>query len=434
MGKLLKWAAVVIVVIVVVGLISTMSNNNDKDSGSGDAKDQKTSSGERQKDGADSGKTLPPVRQTPKPSLDTIACTIEQQGIHPTARGPRLKLVAMVKNNSDHRFKGTVRVTACDVTGGRVDSDLIFFDGGIGPDGMEKKAILWFKTPEAISAFKYQASGDFEAVADLGTAGVSFEQVGQVSGRPFFFIYTPKQDRASLEKIIAAYRKRHPNSFGGRLRLYFFNDKSKAARKFPMDDAAMSCHFAMYGWNKRTNWERLNFISGSEMAKYRRGSGSSVTPTGRVDPLALAVGKSYRLSRETPLMPEFEPADPIAATGRVKHVPSGGTITVRSVRIKGTTVKTPWYEVAAADSRGRVIGKGWVSSLALLGQTIAPVGPSPTTPATSGEIARGKMGLARSYISAGMKDKAKAILEGVVKEHPKTDAAEEAGELLKGLE
>jgi len=91
------------------------------------------------------------------------------------------------------------------------------------------------------------------------------------------------------------------------------------------------------------------------------------------DPQALKVGRTYRLSERTALMPEFQPADPLAAIPKMKYVPVDGRIRVISVRRKRGT---PWYSVRAADAAGKVIGDGWVNSIALLGQDVEREAPS----------------------------------------------------------
>ena len=45
--------------------------------------------------------------------------------------------------------------------------------------------------------------------------------------------------------------------------------------------------------------------------------------------------------------------------------------------------------------------------------------------------AKGRLGLAKSYLAAGMLDKATKILQDIIKKHPKTDSAKKARELLK---
>lgn len=74
----------------------------------------------------------------------------------------------------------------------------------------------------------------------------------------------------------------------------------------------------------------------------------------------LRVGQTYQLSKKTSLMPELEPADPIAALSNIKEIPIGGTVKIIKITIKENT---PWYYV---DAQG--IGEGWINSVALIGQ------------------------------------------------------------------
>lgn len=59
--------------------------------------------------------------------------------------------------------------------------------------------------------------------------------------------------------------------------------------------------------------------------------------------------------------------------------------------------------------------------------------PTPVPPAPRSHPARGRLGLAKSYAAAGLKAKARKILQEVVKTYPDTDYATEAKELLEGL-
>ncbi len=81
----------------------------------------------------------------------------------------------------------------------------------------------------------------------------------------------------------------------------------------------------------------------------------------------LEIGSSYRLSGETPLMPEFEPADPLSAITRMTSLPATSTIVVRERREKRGT---PWYRAEAYGPGGNRIGQGWINSGALIGQII----------------------------------------------------------------
>jgi len=76
---------------------------------------------------------------------------------------------------------------------------------------------------------------------------------------------------------------------------------------------------------------------------------------------------TYSISKNTPLMPEFEPSDPLAALDNVKDLKAGSRITVLSIKMKNNT---PWYKVAATDPKGKSISNGWINSTALIGQEI----------------------------------------------------------------
>jgi hypothetical protein len=81
---------------------------------------------------------------------------------------------------------------------------------------------------------------------------------------------------------------------------------------------------------------------------------------------ALVTGETYRLSRETPLMPELNPTNPLAALAAVKRIPAGGVITLEGVVTKDGD---PWYRVHASfDGATRV--HGWINSVALTGQRL----------------------------------------------------------------
>lgn len=81
----------------------------------------------------------------------------------------------------------------------------------------------------------------------------------------------------------------------------------------------------------------------------------------------LEVGKSYLLSKETPLMPEFEPSDPLEAISRAIKLQAGTNITIIERKMRGST---PWYRVRASSGSGSRIGEGWINSIALIGQEL----------------------------------------------------------------
>jgi hypothetical protein len=93
------------------------------------------------------------------------------------------------------------------------------------------------------------------------------------------------------------------------------------------------------------------------------------SPFPNLDPLNLEKGQAYVVSEQTPLMPEFEPADPLGALQRVKQIPKSGSFKVYEIRKKGSF---PWYRVVAIDKNKRKIGSGWINSGALLGQELKP--------------------------------------------------------------
>jgi hypothetical protein len=84
----------------------------------------------------------------------------------------------------------------------------------------------------------------------------------------------------------------------------------------------------------------------------------------------LQVGNRYRISRGTPLMPEIEPADPMAAIALIQQIPSGGAIQIHELRNRGGT---PWYRATAYGAAGESIGDGWINSTALIGQDLQVV-------------------------------------------------------------
>lgn len=84
-----------------------------------------------------------------------------------------------------------------------------------------------------------------------------------------------------------------------------------------------------------------------------------------VDPSALRRGKTYRLARETPLVPEPEPKDVWAAIAGIRHLESGTTVRVTRV----IDNNGHWYRVRILS--GSASGaEGWINSTALIAQDI----------------------------------------------------------------
>ncbi|MFX0194571.1 MAG: hypothetical protein ACFFCW_00490 [Candidatus Hodarchaeota archaeon] len=78
----------------------------------------------------------------------------------------------------------------------------------------------------------------------------------------------------------------------------------------------------------------------------------------------LQIGMFYQISKDTPLMPEFEPIDPLVAIKKIRTVPANSIIKIISKREKRTT---PWYYIQFGQQ------KGWINSIALIGQNIIKV-------------------------------------------------------------
>ncbi|MEA3347749.1 MAG: hypothetical protein U9Q39_01675 [Pseudomonadota bacterium] len=87
------------------------------------------------------------------------------------------------------------------------------------------------------------------------------------------------------------------------------------------------------------------------------------------DPTDIGVGETFLVSKETPLMPYLDPANPMEAISKMKRIPKSGGFEVFD---KASKNGTPWFKVRAFDRRGDFIGDGWINSIALLGQQLKP--------------------------------------------------------------
>jgi hypothetical protein len=188
-------------------------------------------------------------------STDQLHIKFERQ--HAFQNG-RQKFVVTVTNTAKELFRGKVHITAIDKTGKMVDSDTIFLDDGLPPDGAQKFAILWLREPAQIASLKYDVSGSFQAVP-AQRIDVQYEEVGRRPGLNYMsvFIYTAAKDRESLQKIVGVYKARYSSLNG--FQIFFLSDRKKAARDLPMSDAALSCLFAQYWRNKSNGKESLDF-------------------------------------------------------------------------------------------------------------------------------------------------------------------------------
>lgn len=91
------------------------------------------------------------------------------------------------------------------------------------------------------------------------------------------------------------------------------------------------------------------------------------SPTSFIDPNDLQIGKMYELSNKTPLMPELNPADPIAALGNMRELSAGSAIKIISTAQKNNT---PWYNVSFINYSTGNLDYGWINSIALYGQSL----------------------------------------------------------------
>ena len=86
-----------------------------------------------------------------------------------------------------------------------------------------------------------------------------------------------------------------------------------------------------------------------------------------VNVLALELGSSYKIQKQTPLMPSFELGtynDTMDAIKKMEYLFPETIIFISKIQNKGTT---PWYYVYTK------LGSGWINSTALLGQTLEKI-------------------------------------------------------------
>ncbi len=83
-----------------------------------------------------------------------------------------------------------------------------------------------------------------------------------------------------------------------------------------------------------------------------------------LDGISLAVGWSIRISAETPMVDEVG-GD--VKSPEAKKVPAGSIIKILSSQWVG---RTRWYNVEVTDNKGEDLGKGWMRSMNLDGQTL----------------------------------------------------------------
>ncbi|MCK4539749.1 hypothetical protein KAU09_01180 [Candidatus Parcubacteria bacterium] len=90
-------------------------------------------------------------------------------------------------------------------------------------------------------------------------------------------------------------------------------------------------------------------------------------PISFINPNDLQIGKTYELSKKTPLMPEVNPVDSIAALGDMRELSAGSAIKIISIAQKNNT---PWYNVGFINYSTGNLDYGWINSIALYGQSL----------------------------------------------------------------
>ena len=85
------------------------------------------------------------------------------------------------------------------------------------------------------------------------------------------------------------------------------------------------------------------------------------------EPYSLELNQSYRITKDTPLMPVLRPIDAMDALENVKYIPAGYVIEIVDI---SSALGNSWYEVVVRDRKGIPRGSGWVNSIALVGQAI----------------------------------------------------------------
>lgn len=111
----------------------------------------------------------------------------------------------------------------------------------------------------------------------------------------------------------------------------------------------------------------LRIIEDEVTLIYPLNSQSIETKSVSLDPYNLETNVTYILEKETPLMPEFDPVNPIEALNRVIKLPAKSKIKIMNIKVKAGI---NWYQVNALDPHNNFIGIGWINCTALIGQKL----------------------------------------------------------------
>lgn len=83
---------------------------------------------------------------------------------------------------------------------------------------------------------------------------------------------------------------------------------------------------------------------------------------GDIDPFNLKKNSVYILSKDTPLMPQFDPKKPLKVLRSIITLKKGETFKIIKTKMKRFF---PWYNVSISNGR-----KGWINSIALVNQSL----------------------------------------------------------------
>ena len=108
-------------------------------------------------------------------------------------------------------------------------------------------------------------------------------------------------------------------------------------------------------------------IGQNEIAIYYPMNGKIETQSKYGNSQSLKIGKTYSVSKTTPLMPELNPSDPIEALKKAKELVTENRIKILSVENRNNK---SWYKVKAFEQNNKSIGIGWINSSALIGQKL----------------------------------------------------------------
>jgi hypothetical protein len=83
---------------------------------------------------------------------------------------------------------------------------------------------------------------------------------------------------------------------------------------------------------------------------------------------SLSVGDTFQLTKDTPLVADPEPTDPLMSLKQMRTIPARAYIRIEKVYQSKRSIATHWYAVDCLNQQKQYLGSGWVNSMALMGQ------------------------------------------------------------------